>query len=216
MAAIQLGEDMSYVLIGGGALAREIADWICHCEGANALAGYCDDAGETDLSKSPYNLNYVGPLMAMTGKMHSHRLVLAVADPVSRAKAGVLIESCGLSLSSFVHSTVIIAPSAVIEDGAILLPYSIVSANAFVSKGACINVHCSVGHDARVGQYCTLASHVDLMGWVSIGDRAFLGSGSRVLPKIAVENDAKVGAGGIVMRRVKAGTTVYGFAAKKL
>lgn len=216
MVATQLGEEMSYVLLGGGALAREIAGWISHSEGARALVGYCDDTGETDLSKSPYNVTYLGPLMTMTAKTHSHRLVLAINDPVSRAKVGALIESRGVSLSSFVHSTVIISPSAVIEDGVILLPYSIVSANAFVSKGVCINVHCSVGHDARVGQFCTLASHVDLMGWVAIGDRVFLGSGSRVLPKIVVENDATVGAGGIVMRRVRAATTVYGFGAKKL
>jgi acetyltransferase-like isoleucine patch superfamily enzyme len=67
-----------------------------------------------------------------------------------------------------------------------------------------------------LGDYTTLSSHVDLTGWVRVGEACFFGSGARVLPKVAVGEGARIGAGAVVMRNVAPGATMFAAPAKKL
>ena len=49
-----------------------------------------------------------------------------------------------------------------------------------------------------------------------ISQGAFLGTNSVILPHTVVEDNAYVGAGSIVLRRVKAGTRVFGNPAREM
>jgi len=207
---------MKHVLIGGGDLARELACWIQGDHGPDSIIGYYDDAGETLLSSSPYNLRYLGPIAQISANIKNSKIILAVSAPQDRRAVGISLETKGYCLSSFIHSSAVVAYSATISDGVLLLPKTIVSSDAVIAKGCCINVQCSIGHDVKVGEYCTLSSHVDLMGWVEVGDCVFMGSGSRIIPKVKIECESRIGAGSIVTRRVRTGMVAYGASAKIL
>jgi acetyltransferase-like isoleucine patch superfamily enzyme len=104
---------------------------------------------------------------------------------------------------------VIIASTAVLGAGCILLPYSLISENATLGLFSIVNAHSSIGHDACVGSFVTLSSYVDVTGHCIIEDEVFMGSGSRILPGKRIGVRAIVGAGVVALRSVPAGETIY-------
>ena len=75
---------------------------------------------------------------------------------------------------------------------------------------------CSIGHDAVIGDYATISPYSHILGNAVISQGAFLGTNSVILPHTVVEDNAYVGAGSIVLRRVKAGTRVFGNPAREM
>jgi acetyltransferase-like isoleucine patch superfamily enzyme len=55
---------------------------------------------------------------------------------------------------------------------------------------------------------------VDLGGHVIIGKKVFIGTKATIIPKIEIEDNSIVGAGSVVIRKVKSKTTVFGNPAK--
>ena len=53
-------------------------------------------------------------------------------------------------------------------------------------------------------------SHCDITGHTQIGKKVFVGGGAGTLPKAKIEDDAYIGAGSVVLKKVKAGTKVFG------
>ena len=109
--------------------------------------------------------------------------------------------------------TRIIAPSAVVCDGALLGKGTFVGAFAYVGpdarlgEGCIVNAHSIVGHDNRIGDYSQIGPRACLSGHVDIGHRVFIGAGavfnngSRDHP-LRVADDVSVGMGCLVTRSV--------------
>jgi serine acetyltransferase len=72
-----------------------------------------------------------------------------------------------------------------------------------------------VGESAVIGDYCTITGFANIASG-KLGKRVFVGSHAVVLKSATVGDDAVVGAGSIVVRNVKAGTTVFGNPAKRI
>lgn len=205
------------VLVGGGAFAREVLCWIEQAQAAQALPerlGYLDREA-TLAGNGRYNLDYLGDIAEFTPGPHD-RLVMAVGDPHGKRHTAEILSGRGGTFQSIIHPSAVIASTARIGHGCVICPLSLVSADANVADLVSINTMSSVGHDVQVGQYTTLSSHVDLMGSVVVEDLVFLGSGSRVLPKVKVKAGAKIGAGSVVGRTVKEGATMYTSFARRL
>lgn len=76
--------------------------------------------------------------------------------------------------------------------------------------------HVHVGHDAHIGEDCELSPGVVIGGLVRIADRVKLGINACVRPEITVGDDARIGAGAVVVKDVPAGETWVGVPAAKL
>ena len=76
-------------------------------------------------------------------------------------------------------------------------------------------------HAASIGENVTIVGQVTCGtledgAWPSIGDRAFLGIGARVLGGISIGADAQVGANAVVLSDVPPGSTAVGVPARLL
>jgi len=76
-------------------------------------------------------------------------------------------------------------------------------------------------HAASIGENVTVVGQVTFGTledgvWPSIGDRAFLGVGARVLGGVTIGADAKVGANAVVLGNVPPGATAVGVPARLL
>ena len=205
------------VLVGGGAFAREVLCWIEQARAVHSLPaqlGYLDREA-TLAANDRYQIDYLGDIADFIPGPHDH-LVMAVGDPQGKRQTAEVLSSRGGTFLTIVHPSAVIASTARIGQGCVICPLSLVSADANIADLVSINTMSSVGHDVQVGRYTTLSSHVDLMGNVVVEDSVFLGSGSRVLPKVKVKTGAKVGAGSVVGRTVKEGATVYTPLARRL
>ena len=204
-----------FVLLGGGAFAREIHDWFAPgMQGTgDKFLGYLDDG--------------VGqPMLTARGLTHLGRtdgyqpgpkqaLVMALGEPKDKAK---LAERIGDSaeFASLIHPLAWVSSSAKLGRGAVIGPFCDVSADAVADDFVTLNAYSSLGHDAKIGSFSTLSGYVDLTGAVSVGAGCFFGSGARVMPGVRVGDNCRVGAGAVVVRTVGDNVTLYASPARRL
>ena len=73
-----------------------------------------------------------------------------------------------------------------------------------------------MGHDTVLGPGTTLSGHCDVTGGAKLGRAVFLGSHASITPNVVVGDAARVGAGSIVIRRVRPGKSVFGVPATEI
>jgi UDP-N-acetylglucosamine acyltransferase len=111
-------------------------------------------------------------------------------------------------------------PSGRVEIGAgvILMEHVVVNApvkeRTRICDGAAIGPFGLVAHDSEIGAHSILAPHCALGGYVCLGDRANLGLGVRIHPRLVVGAIAMCGMGAVVTRHVAPGVTVQGVPAR--
>lgn len=200
------------LIVGAGALGRELASWLRRLNQEGAVF-FLDDAHGTD---GAAGRDIVGPvdIGAIAG---GDRVLVAVANPEGRA---AVVERLGGSYTGapstfppYVDPTAVVG-QATIGDGTLLLPLSLLSDRCAVGRFVIVNTHCAIGHDVTIGDFCTLSTGVCLTGRVTVGRGVQFGVGAKVLPGVAIGDRAIVGAGAVVVRDVPPGATVFGNPAK--
>lgn len=203
-----------YVLVGGGAFARELHDWFTPSFVAvgNRFIGYLDD-GEQPMRGTGHDLTQLGTIASYRPNP-THRLVMAVGSPPGKQK---LVAALGADrFATLVHPSAWVSASARIGRGAVVGVFADISANAVVEDFATVNGYGSVGHDAELGAYATISGYVDLTGKVKVGPASFFGSGARVLPGLRIGERCTIGAGAVVVRSVGDDVTLYAAPARRL
>lgn len=202
-----------YVLIGGGALAREIVDWFTPSLAGNGsrFVGYLDD-GEAPMKAFGFDLPQLGATDSFD--FGTATPVMAVATPAG--KRALAERYADRAFAVLVHPTAVVSASARLGQGVVVGPCAMVSANAVVEDHVLVNAYASVGHDVRVGACSTLSCHVDLTGAVTVGRESFFGSGARVIPKTRVGDRCTIGAGAVVVRRTGDDATLFAAPARRL
>ena len=108
-----------------------------------------------------------------------------------------------------------------IGEGAIMCPFSMVTANAKIGRFFHANIYSYVAHDCIIGDFVTFAPNVHCNGAVVIEDHAYIGSGAIIkqgTPErpIVIGQGAVVGMGAVVTKSVAPYTTVCGNPARPL
>lgn len=209
------------LIVGAGGFGREVlwtAQEVPADRRAWEVAGFLDgdvDGARRELADKGVALPVVASpadYMPREGDV----LVCALADP--RAKLAVCEElrARGARFASVLHPTALLHTSAVVGEGLIMRHYSGISPNAVVGDFVTINFLAGTAHDTVVGDGCVFGPHSDVMGAATLDRGVLLGSHAAVLPGANVGAFATVGAGSVVVRRVAAGTTVFGVPARRL
>jgi sugar O-acyltransferase (sialic acid O-acetyltransferase NeuD family) len=206
-----------WVIVGARNFGREVICWIHDLiqNGIQArIAGFVDD-DRNALAGYDYDLPWLGSIEEYRHTDDAKHF-MSVSDPLFKEKSSQLLQSRGVQFNALIHPTAVIAQSAKLGDGVVFCPHSVASADAKVDAFVTVNCQSAVGHDVHVGAYSTLSSFVDLTGRSALGKRVLVGSGARLLPGVVVGDDAKIGAGAIVVRAVPSGATMYAAPARRL
>jgi sugar O-acyltransferase (sialic acid O-acetyltransferase NeuD family) len=204
------------ILVGGGAFARELINWVDHLEGDESewlISGYLG-LDPNSLKEFDYQIPYLGEVDGFAPKFGDSYL-MAIGDPSNKKKAYESLKKKGAHFTQMIHPSAVVAGSAKLGEGVVVCPQAFVSADSVVGPMVAINGCSSIGHDAEIGAFATLSSHVDITGWVKVDERVFFGSGARVLPKVKIGAGSIIGAGAIVMRSVPDNAVMYANPAKK-
>jgi sugar O-acyltransferase (sialic acid O-acetyltransferase NeuD family) len=116
----------------------------------------------------------------------------------------------GLAFEPLVSPGALVAPTAKVQSGCIVMAGAILDAGVRVGMHTFINKSVTVGHDVSIGDYCVLGPGALIGGHAEVEDGATLGMGSIVLEDRRVGEGAVVAAGAVVIHDVPAEAMVAG------
>ena len=140
-------------------------------------------------------------------------VVLAVGINGERAELAQMLDA---TFAQAIHPSAIIAPTARIGEGSVILHGAIVQANASVGRQVLLNTGASVDHDCVVEDYAHISPRAALCGHVRVGEGTHIGVGAVVIPKIRIGRWCRVGAGAVVVRDLPDHCTAVGNPARVL
>ena len=140
-------------------------------------------------------------------------VVLAVGINGERAE---IAEMLPVPFLQAVHPSAIIAATATIGEGTVVLHGAIVQPNARIGRHVLVNTAASVNHDCVVGDYAHVSPHATLCGHVQIGEGTHVGAGAVLIPKVRVGRWCRIGAGAVVVSDVPDHCTAVGNPARVL
>jgi len=143
-------------------------------------------------------------------------VALGVGDNAARERCAARVREAGLPLPVLRHAAAVVAPTARLGEGSVLMAGAVVNPDAELGPGCIVNTGAVVEHDCRLAGWVHLSPNAALGGAVTIGARTHLGLGAVALPGTRLGADVRVGAGAVVHRDVADGLTVVGVPARPL
>lgn len=114
---------------------------------------------------------------------------------------------------TFIHPSCMIARSASIGVGTIILAHTVVNPKAKVGQFNSFMSGVTIGHDAVVGNYNLVATQA-IVANIVMGDRNFIGINATTNNKITIGDDCMIGMASNVVKDVPSGTKCFGNPAK--
>lgn len=198
------------VIAGAGGFGREVFAWVADSpqfverEGINEIVFIADSA--PDVAPQAPLVSTIIDFQPLAGD----RLICAIGSPQGRRHVAELLAARGAQFATFVHDNVLIGSNVHLGEGVVVCPGVTITTDARLGVHAQVNVNCVVAHDVEIGEYVTLSPNCMLSGNVTIDDDAFLGTSVTVIPGKTIGAASIVGAGSIVVKDVRPGTTVFG------
>ena len=142
--------------------------------------------------------------------------ICTLGDIPFRKKYSQPIIDKGGKFFILIHPLARIMKDAQIGEGTIVGPWASIGSGAVIGEHCLIQTSSLIGHDVNIGDWSRIDTHVVCTGGAKVGNNVTIHTGAILNQNAIVEDDAKVGAGSFVLRKVKQGDTVFGNPAKKL
>ena len=127
-------------------------------------------------------------------------VIIAIGNNRTRLKVGGWLAGQGFPLSTLVHPSATVAPSATLGAGTQVMPGAVVNADARIGDNVIVNSGAIVEHDCTVGDGAHVAPRAVLCGGASVGDATLIGAGAVVLPGVKIGRGLLIKAGNIVSK----------------
>lgn len=101
-----------------------------------------------------------------------------------------------------IYPSTIVSPSAIIEEGTVVMQGAIIQADARIGKHSIINTGASIDHECIIGDYAHIAPHCTLCGNVQVGEGSWIGAGTVIIPGVKIGRWCVIGAGSVVTKDV--------------
>lgn len=205
------------IIVGGGGMGRSVYCIAKGCIGYGTefeIKGFIDD----DL-QSLDGFNGYPPVL---GKIDEYQIqeddvfVCSIGNVRTKKQICEKLIQRGAAFYTLIHNTAIVRKNSQIGAGTIVADYASIGADCTIGINCLVQSYAIVAHDCIIGNYVRIDTHAVCVGGVIIQDGATVHTGAVVSHKVVVEKGATVAATSFVIRKVKAGTTVWGNPAKIL
>lgn len=184
------------VIIGAGGHGKVVAD-IFLARGER-VTGFLDDT-------KPSGAKVLGlPILGTLAWLDTNvaRVALGVGDNATRARIADSCVAAGAELVAAVHPRAVVAPSARVEAGAVIMALAVANADAIIERGAIVNTGAIVEHDCVVGRFAHVSPGAVMGGGCRVGAFAHLGIGGAMLPGTSIGDSSIVGGGALVAKDI--------------
>lgn len=215
---MRAGEGMKDLyIVGAGGCGREVLQIVKDINNMQGptwnIKGFLDDT-EDPLGGKACDYSVVGTIKDYVPKANEV-LVMGIASPQAKQKLVPLLLERGAKFETVIHPSARYGEFNTIGKGVVIYGGFRMSVNIEIGNFVTL-LDCILGHDVQIGDFSTISGGCRLLGNVKAGNRTFMGASSIAAPYSVIEDDAYVGAGSVVLRRVKAGRRVFGNPARDM
>lgn len=211
-------------IIGASGLGREVVDTIIeinkHSDNISdnfQIEGFYDD-DESIHGTTINGIEVKGPIDDLKKDDYAQGIryaVIAIADPKIKKSIAEKLKNY-VTWVNVIHPTATISDFSKIGEGVILQNHVCIGPNAEVGNHCMINRTTNLGHDVVMSDYASIMSYCDITGHVKIGECAYVATSVAIIPGVAVEENAYIGAGSVVFKDVEKDTMVLGNPARRM
>jgi sugar O-acyltransferase (sialic acid O-acetyltransferase NeuD family) len=193
--------------IGFGALGQQIALLLRQSTTGQMEEVIFDDhaAGEKTPGAYPF-----GEYMNSKFEDYEFYLCLGYMHLPFKHEIAENLKSARRKLTSFIHSSSIINPSAAIGPGSIVYAGCNIDQFVQLEEGVFLNNSVTVSHNSIIGKHSFLAPGVVISGNVRIGAQCFIGAGTLIGNGITIGDNTVIGIGSVITRDIPPGSSVIG------
>lgn len=206
------------IIIGGRGTAIVIAEQIIDAKERfgvqiEVLGLALDDlSGGNDVNGYPI-ICAPRDLMLKYGKHKDVKFIYSLYRPDIMEERTLLLKSYNIPLekfTNFIHPTVMVARSAKLGVGNIVLTNTVINPNFVMGNFNTINSLCLLGHDSQIGNNNYFAAEVGLGSGVTIGDKNFVGLNSTIRNGLSIGDNCIVAMASNVVKNVSDKKIVMG------
>jgi len=187
-------------IYGGGGHAKVIMDIIRSQFGDSAIKGVLDD-NPAKKNEIFYGHKILGSLNELKEDSEAS-FIIAIGDNAIRAEKAKHLAGLNKSFITLIHSSAIVAPSAKIGEGTVIMPGVIVNADAVIGSHCIVNTGAVIEHDCVVEDFAHIAPNTVLTGGVKVGSFTLVGANSVIVPYKSVGSQCLIGAGSVVTKNI--------------
>lgn len=205
------------IIIGAGNIGRIVCEYARLTDDYNrrwSIAGFLEFADKivTEDSCYPPIIDTIEGYVPTDNDL----FICSYAHVEEREISVKVVSDKGGQFINVIHPTANICTTNKMGVGNVIGAFTTLSINTIVGNHVMIQDHCNIGHDCIIGDYSHLYVGNIVCGVNNVGNKVTVYTGSTIYPKIRIASNSTIGAGSVVMRVVKEGTTVMGNPAKKI
>lgn len=198
------------VIIGASGHGKVVAD-IAEQNGYSDIRFLDDDSSIKTCGKYTVTGN-----TRELGKVGDADCIVAIGNAKIRERMLDELVSMGANVVSLLHPQAVVAGSAHIGIGTVVMAGAVINPDAKIGRGCIVNTCASVDHDCEIGDYVHISVGAHMAGTVTAGDRSWIGAGAVVINNIEITSDCIIGAGAVVVNNITEAGTYVGVPARKL
>ncbi len=205
------------LIIGARGFGREVYNLARRCHGFETeyvIKGFLDD--KTDALEGFAGYPPIIDSVEHYEIQPDDVFICALGDVSYKRKYAEIILAKGGNFINLIHHRVGLDKNSTIGLGCIVCENVGISCDVKIGNFCTLMGYATLGHDVQIGNYCHLGVFSFMGGYVILEDEVTLHTSAIIHPHKTVEKGAIVGAGSVVIKRVKAGTTVMGNPAMRI
>ena len=204
------------LIIGARGFGREVYNLFLKCKKAGLeveCKGFLDSKSDAldNYSNYPPIISSVEDYVIQPDDV----FICALGDVRYKKQYVTYLKEKGAQFISLIHPKAEIDLNTEIGEGCIIRSYSSISCDVKIGNFVTIMAFTAIGHDAKVGDWSHIGAHCFMGGGSRLGEMVTMNPGARILSHKEAEDGSTIGAGSVVISKVKEKTTVFGVPAKK-
>ncbi|MGA9885468.1 MAG: acetyltransferase [Candidatus Acidiferrales bacterium] len=200
------------LMIGSSWHASVLIDAI-ELAGAYKIVGLIDDTVAQGTDRRGYGvLGKVSDATSICAEKAADNVVVAIGDNWWRRRicADLVEQRPELKFPIIRHPSAIVAASAQIGKGAVILAGSHVGPRSQVGEFCILNTGSSIDHDCVMLNYSSIAPGVFTGGLVRVGECSAVGVGASISDRISIGSHTVIGTGAAVISNIPDFVVAYG------
>lgn len=192
------------VIIGASGHGKVVAD-IAKLNGYDEIL-FLDD----DISKKECRQYHVVGTAKDITEYRDYDFIIAIGNNKIREKISNTLEKENIKQTVLIHPSAVIDDTASIKEGTVIMANAVINASAQIGRSCIINTASSIDHDCIVDDFVHVSPGVCVAGTVTIGKNTWLGIGSTVINNLVICSNCIIGAGSTVIKDIKEEGTYIG------